>query len=341
MIFPSVETLLIAYQQHARIKRFSVARCSSRKGKDGCHKYQTITCDRGRKSISKGPSKRIQCPTRLSVVLKKGVWTETRVSNNHNHALDPKMTRMMPSHRNLTLEMKRNLEANDIAGIRPSKSIRLLEVQKGDCRNFFESNRRLRLGKGDAHAIQNLFMKLQQEERDFFYLIDTDVEGRLANVLWVHPRCKAAYEEFHDVCFGCALISYENISLFKWLFSTWLDAMGEVMPNTRHHFYLWHIMQKVSMKFSHITEFDSAILEFKKLVYESHTISEFERQWNEFIKKYSLENNQWLSNLYKERENWASVYLDHFFWADMVPSQRSESMHAYFDDYIHHGSTFK
>ncbi|GFQ03315.1 protein far-red impaired response 1 [Phtheirospermum japonicum] len=319
MIFPSVETLLIAYQQHARIKGFSVARCSSRKDKDGCHKYQTIACDRGRKSFSKGPSKRIQCPARLSVVLKEGVWTVTRVFNNHNHALDLKMTRMMPRHRNLTLEMRRTLEANDIAGIRPSKSIRLLEVQKGDCRNLIESNRRLRLGEGDALAIQNLFMKLQQEDRDFFYLIDTDVEGRLANVLWVHPRCKAAYEEFHDVLLGCALISHENISSFKWLFSTWLDAMGEVMPNTRHRFCLWHIMQKVPMKFSHIVEFDSAVSDFKKLVYESHTISEFERQW----------------------ESWASVYLDHFFWAGMVSSQRSESMHAFFDDYIHHGSTLK
>ncbi|GFP97773.1 protein far-red impaired response 1 [Phtheirospermum japonicum] len=329
-----------------------------------------------------------------------GVWTVTRVFNNHNHALDPKMTRMMPSPRNLTLEMKRTLEANDIAGIRPSKSIRMLEVQKGgpnnlgclpkDCRNFIESNRRLRLGEGDAHAIQNLFMKLQQEERDFFYLINTDVEGRLANVLWVHPRCKAAYEEFHDVvCFdttylvnrynmsfgtiigvnkhgqsillGCALISHENISSFKWLFSTWLDAMGgihpngilsdqcpsitavvkEVMPNTRHRFCLWHIMQKVPMKFSHIAEFDSAVSDFKKLVYESHTILEFERKWNEFIEKCSLENNQWLSSLYKERESWASVYLDHFFWAGMVSSQRSESMHVFFDDYIHHGSTLK
>ncbi|GFP95238.1 protein far1-related sequence 5 [Phtheirospermum japonicum] len=150
--------------------------------------------------------------------------------------------------------MKRTLEANDIAGIRPSKSIRLLEVERGgpdnlgclpkDCRNFIKSNWRLRLIEGDAHAIQKLLMKLQQQERDLFYLIDIDVEGRLPNILWVHPRCKAAYEEFHDVvCFhttylvnrhnmpfgtiigvnqhgqpiliGRASITHENISSFK------------------------------------------------------------------------------------------------------------------------------
>lgn len=66
----------------------------------------------------------------------------------------------MPAHRMVTVGMKRQLEANDIAGIRPRKSIRMLEVQVGgpdnlgclprDNRNFIESRRRLRLGDGDT-----------------------------------------------------------------------------------------------------------------------------------------------------------------------------------------------
>ncbi|KAL8533220.1 hypothetical protein ACS0TY_009459 [Phlomoides rotata] len=59
--------------------------------------------------------------------------------------------------------MKRQLEANDIAGIRPCKNVRICEVQSGgpqnlgclprDCRNFVDQRRRLRLGDGDAEAI--------------------------------------------------------------------------------------------------------------------------------------------------------------------------------------------
>ncbi|KAL8519330.1 hypothetical protein ACS0TY_010316 [Phlomoides rotata] len=29
--------------------------------------------------------------------------------------------------------------------------------------------------------------------------MDLDQGGHLRNVLWIHPRCRAAYEEFNDV----------------------------------------------------------------------------------------------------------------------------------------------
>ncbi|XP_073121771.1 protein FAR1-RELATED SEQUENCE 5-like [Henckelia pumila] len=105
--------------------------------------------------------------------------------------------------------MKRQLEAKDIAGLRPCKNIRLLEVQAGgpenlgclpkDCRNFIENRRRLRLGDGDVEAIRKLFMRMQQRDTNLFHLMDVDDECRLCNVLWIHPRSKAAYEEFRDV----------------------------------------------------------------------------------------------------------------------------------------------
>ncbi|KAL8520773.1 hypothetical protein ACS0TY_011360 [Phlomoides rotata] len=162
-----------------------------------------------------------------------------------------------------------DLEANDIAGIRPCKNIRLLEVQSGgpenlgclpkDCRNFIEERRRLRLGDGDAEAIRKMFATLQMKDRKFFHLMDIDEDGRLRNVLWIHPRSKAAYEDFHDVVsfdttylvnrykmpfasivginhhghsilLGCALVTHENADSFKWLFSNWLEAMGGVYP---------------------------------------------------------------------------------------------------------------
>ena len=34
---------------------------------------------------------------------------------------------------------------------------------------------------------------------EFFHSIDVDDEMRLRNVLWIHPRGKATYEEFHDI----------------------------------------------------------------------------------------------------------------------------------------------
>ncbi|XP_058006730.1 protein FAR-RED IMPAIRED RESPONSE 1-like [Hevea brasiliensis] len=356
MLFPCISTMFNFYKEHARLKGFSV--------------------------------------------FKRSAVNISKVISSHNHELEPSMSRLMVAHRSLNMDMKRRLEANDIAGIRPTKSIRLLEVQAGgpenlsclskDCRNFIERKRRLRLGDGDAEAIRKLFVRMQRNDPEFFYLFDLDDDSRLSNVLWVHPRSQAAYEEFNDVVsfdttylvnryklpfatiigvnhhgqsilLGCALISHEDVNTFKWLFMTWLEAMEdvhpnsiltdqcesmrkairEVMPNTRHRFCLWHILCKVPEKFKGVTDYDSACLEFKAVIYDSLTIEMFERNWNEFVVKHGLERNEWLSKLYVDREYWVPIYLNHTFWAGMVSTQRSESMHAYFDRYVNSMSTLK
>ncbi|RYR61800.1 hypothetical protein Ahy_A04g019011 [Arachis hypogaea] len=53
------------------------------------------------------------------------------------------------------------------------------------------------------------------------------------------------------------------------------------------------------------------------------------RNWNDFLMKYGLVENKWLSELYEDRHIWISIYLDHHFWAGMRNTQRSKSMHAF------------
>ncbi|XP_058003781.1 protein FAR-RED IMPAIRED RESPONSE 1-like [Hevea brasiliensis] len=210
MLFPCISTMFNFYKEHARLKGFSV--------------------------------------------FKRSAVNISKVISSHNHELEPPMSRLMVAHRSLNMDMKRRLEANDIAGIRPAKSIWLLEVQAGgpenlsclskDCRNFIERKRRLQLGDGDAEAIRKLFVRMQRNDPEFFYSFDLDDDSRLSNVLWVHPRSRAAYEEFNDVVsfdttylvnlyklpfativgvnhhgqsilLGCALISHEDVNTFK------------------------------------------------------------------------------------------------------------------------------
>lgn len=64
----------------------------------------------------------------------------------------------------LPLHVKKKLASNDIAGIRPNKSFHSFVVEacghenltflEKDARNFLDKLRRLRLGEGDAAAIQ-------------------------------------------------------------------------------------------------------------------------------------------------------------------------------------------
>ncbi|XP_058008226.1 protein FAR-RED IMPAIRED RESPONSE 1-like [Hevea brasiliensis] len=199
MLFPCISTMFNFYKEHARLKGFSVFKRSAVNVRGGSRKYQTIGCDKGRKAIGAKSSKRINCPTKINAILREnGMWQISKVISSHNHELEPSMSRLMVAHRSLNMDMKRRLEANDIAGIRPAKSIRLLEVQacgpenlsclSKDCRNFIERKRRLRLGDGDAEAIRKLFVRMQRNDPEFFYSFDLDDDSRLSNVLWVHPR---------------------------------------------------------------------------------------------------------------------------------------------------------
>lgn len=76
--------------------------------------------------------------------------------------------------------LKRRLKLNDQAGINVSRNFRSLLVEANgyenmifgekDCRNYIDKVRRLRLGAGDAEAIQNYFVKMQKQNSQFYYV---------------------------------------------------------------------------------------------------------------------------------------------------------------------------
>ncbi|RYQ82104.1 hypothetical protein Ahy_B10g100692 [Arachis hypogaea] len=55
--------------------------------------------------------------------------------------------------------------------------------------------------------------------------------------------------------------------------------------------------------------------------------------------KYGLVEHKWLSKLYEDRHIWISIYLDHHFWAGMRSTQKSESMHVFFNNFIMQNSS--
>ncbi|KAF2289534.1 hypothetical protein GH714_036994 [Hevea brasiliensis] len=369
MHFPTMDNLVNFYKEHGRLKGFSIVIRPSSKGNGSVPKYVLMTCDKGNKPHDGKYTKRVNCPARISdTLLDNGLWVVGRVITNHVHQLDPSMSRFMARHRCLSNDVKRSLEANDIARIRPSKGIRLLEVQSDglekmgclpkDCRNFIYNRRRLRLDEGDAESIRKLFSKVAYEE--FHDVICFDTTYLVIRYLMPFATFVGVNHHGQSILLGCALLSHEDVETFKWVFSTWLSAMGnthphvmltdqcksisaaiwEVMPETRHRFCLWHILSKFSEKFKGIEDFTKATNKFKALIFDTLTIEMFEN-WNEFLIKYGLKNNEWLMKLYFERESWVPIYLNHVFWAGMMSTQRSEGMHAYFDGYVNSRSTLK
>ncbi|XP_022897719.1 protein FAR1-RELATED SEQUENCE 5-like [Olea europaea var. sylvestris] len=292
------------------------------------------------------------------------------------------------------------IEVNDLAGIPLHKSFNSAVVEAGgyenlscvekDCSNYIEKVRRLKLGEGDAAAIQSYFSEMQAECSGFYFSIDLDEDSRLRNVFWADNRCRQAYKEFRDIVtfdttyltnkydmpfapfvdvnhhgqstlFGCGLLSNENTDTFVWLFMTWLKCMHSqaphgiitdqdratqnaiqiVFPDTKHRWCLWHILKKLPEKFGYHVDKGSICSTIHVLVYDSQNVEEFEAGWKIMIDKYELEDSEWLSGLYENRGRWVPCFLKISFWAGMSSTQRSKSMNAFFDGYVHSKRSLK
>jgi hypothetical protein len=120
-----------------------------------------------------------------------GTITISRIVLEHNHDLSPTKLRYFRSSKNVEPHLKRRLQLNDQAGKNVSRNFRSLVVEAGgyenmtfgekDCRNYIDKVRRLRLGIGDADAIQNYFVRMQKQNSQFYYVVDIDDDSRLRN----------------------------------------------------------------------------------------------------------------------------------------------------------------
>ncbi|RYR54705.1 hypothetical protein Ahy_A06g030006 [Arachis hypogaea] len=75
-------------------------------------------------------------------------------------------------------------------------------------------------------------------------------------------------------------------------------------------------------------------MSIRRTIENNDEANSFDRNWNDFLLNFGLADNKWLSDLYEDRHIWVPIYLDHHFWAGMRSTQRSESMHSFFNKYI-------
>ncbi|KAL7247007.1 hypothetical protein ACSBR2_002007 [Camellia fascicularis] len=63
-------------------------------------------------------------------------------------------------------------------------------------------------------------------------------------------------------------------------------------------------------------------------------IVEFDNAWARMVKQYKLENNNWVLEIHRKRDNWAEAYLRGHMFAGMRSTQRVEGMNAYFNMFL-------
>ncbi|XP_010532502.1 PREDICTED: protein FAR-RED ELONGATED HYPOCOTYL 3 [Tarenaya hassleriana] len=163
-------------------------------------------------------------------------------------------------------------------------------------------------------------------------------------------------QHYQFMVLGCAVISDESATTFSWIMHTWLKAMGglapkviiteqdsvmnsvvpEVFPNTRHCFFLWHVLVKVSENLGQvIKQHDNFTPKFEKCIYKSWRDEDFARRWWKILDRFGLKEDQWMQSLYEDCRKWVPAYMTDVLLAGMSTSQRTDSINAFFDKYLH------
>nr|XP_027120394.1 protein FAR1-RELATED SEQUENCE 5-like [Coffea arabica] len=199
-------------------------------------------------------------------------WIIARLVLEHNHVLaSPYSKKFLRLKRKKSEAQKNLIDMLDQSGVRPSKIVSVLATQVGgignlnftdhDVCNYLSTKRHKELEKGDAQLMLQYFQKRQFENPGFFYAIQVDIEGRLANCFWTDAKSRSLYKHFGDVVtfdptyltnkykmpfvpltrvnhhyqsilFGGALVWDETEESFVWLLQTWLEAMFGCPPKT-------------------------------------------------------------------------------------------------------------
>ncbi|XP_056695651.1 protein FAR1-RELATED SEQUENCE 8-like [Spinacia oleracea] len=173
------------------------------------------------------------------------------------------------------------------------------------------------------------------------------------------PFCNFVGVNHHgqSLLLGCALLSHEDVDTFSWLFRQWRICMGgrcpdailtdqapamirplrDEMPEARHRWCLWHIMNKIPTKLGSHPKYKELKKVMKRVVYESLCVEEFENKWSSMKVDFEVANHAchvWLDSLYKDREMWVPAFMNNIFWAGMKTTQRVESINSFFDGFL-------
>nr|XP_016435093.1 PREDICTED: protein FAR1-RELATED SEQUENCE 5-like [Nicotiana tabacum] len=242
MQFSDKDSLFAFYKEHARLKGFSVVKRNSNKKGGDIASYVTYCCDRARIRKINFTTKSNNCKARVVAVLDdSGCWRDSKVVYDHNHDLLPSISRLMAGHRSVCDSLKRDLVAHNRSGIRPSKNIRLVELQRGgsqnlgctpkDCRNFILKSRNFEMQEGDAQSLLNFFREMQAAYEKFYDAICFDTTYLVNRYNMPCATFVGINHHRQSILLGYALMSHEDIDSYKLVFRIWLEAIGNVHPD--------------------------------------------------------------------------------------------------------------
>lgn len=254
-----------------------------------------------------------------------------------------------------TSELSQNLAGNEL-GYNPidykSKlsSKRTREMKEGEVeriQQYFKSKQlknpsfiyTMQLDAEDQ--ITNIFWadaKMLVDYSDFGDVVFFDTTYKL--IKDGRPFCPFVGMNHHKqmVIFGASLLYDDSAESFKWLFRTFIEVMSGKKPKTiltdqdavlveaidlalpemDHRICVWHVYQKVLKQFNHLfVGSDSFVNDLFSCIFDHEEEEDFIKAWKVMLDAYGLWENEWLNEIFKDREEWAIAYRKNIFCADI------------------------
>ena len=328
-------------------------------------------------------------------------WYLKNVRLEHNHQLHPSdwMLKFMRCYKKMTPQEKFFIQVLQKARLEPRKVMQIFTAMGKPRREImFDtidiSNIACRDRAGergtDIADTMKMFADMQRRRPGFHHVEETE-NNVVRSLFWTDSLCKMNYDLYGDfvsfdttfstniyglpfapiigvdnhgstVLFGVGLLKDEKIGSFKWLLSTFVEAMGgkepkyiitdqdqamktaikEALPRTRHRFCWWHIRKNLKENNAVVfAQHPGMSDDLFRIVKNSLDQDEFERAWKAAISLHKAEGNKHLNTLWELRNFWVPAYFKDCFYPFSSTTTRSESTNSMWKNYVDHKDTIK
>ncbi|KAL6628960.1 hypothetical protein ACP70R_028725 [Stipagrostis hirtigluma subsp. patula] len=267
MAFETEEKAYDFYNSYARSVGFSIRKCHTKMRADGTLSSKYLVCsNEGQPAAKQRASTRSDCKARVQFnISREGIWTIQKVVLDHNHFLvSPDKSHLLRSQRRVSDSDQQIMNQMRKEGITAADIQRVLQQCSGGAKSVHvlkKDTEKKYLQPSYAQTLLEYLKNKQSENPSFFYAVQLDDGGQIANFFWTDGQAILDYACFGDVVsfdttcvgnrsempfasflgtnhhkqiiiFGAALLYDESSESFLWLFQTFLTAMSGKKPAT-------------------------------------------------------------------------------------------------------------
>ncbi|KAH7841205.1 hypothetical protein Vadar_027003 [Vaccinium darrowii] len=114
-----------------------------------------------------------------------------------------------------------------------------------------------------------------------------------------------------------------------------IEAIESVLPETKHGVCVWQMYRNALEHLTPITkDADSFAKDLRSCVFDHEDEEDFICAWDAMIEKFSLQKNEWLRWMFREKEKWAPVYGQNTFFIDVEKTHLGEILSNNLSNYL-------